>query len=100
MTYRCEARTVTGFVQQLACCYFRNGYHHYVVGQVPKKTLTLCDAKNRALPYLALPFQSSLSCRSLLLAEVAVAVSRHNHDNRQCVFVFGSFHSRPLAPDV
>jgi hypothetical protein len=26
---------VAGFVQQLACCYVRHGYHHYVVGEIP-----------------------------------------------------------------
>ena len=35
MEYRCEAATVAGFVQQLACCYIRHGYHHYVVGVIP-----------------------------------------------------------------
>ncbi len=35
MNYRCEATSVAGFVQQLACCYVRHGYHHYVVGEIP-----------------------------------------------------------------
>lgn len=35
--YRTEAKTVAGFVQQLACGYIKNGYHHYVVGEIPEK---------------------------------------------------------------
>ncbi|MEZ5963099.1 MAG: hypothetical protein R3F56_04550 [Planctomycetota bacterium] len=35
MAYRCEAGSVAGFVQQLACCYVRHGYHYYVVGEIP-----------------------------------------------------------------
>ena len=37
MGYRCEATTVAGFVQQLACCYVRHGYHDYVVGRIPDR---------------------------------------------------------------
>ena len=37
MNYRCEATSVAGFVQQLACCYVRHGYHHYVVGEIPAR---------------------------------------------------------------
>src|SRR5262249_46176330 len=35
MDYRCEATTVEGFVQQLACCYLPHGYWFYVSGWVP-----------------------------------------------------------------
>jgi len=35
-TYRYEATTVEGFVQQLAVCYFRNRYWFYVLGEVPE----------------------------------------------------------------
>ena len=37
VNYRCEATSVAGFVQQLACCYVRHGYHHYVVGEIPAR---------------------------------------------------------------
>lgn len=37
MNYRCEATSVAGFVQQLACCYVRHGYRHYVVGEIPRQ---------------------------------------------------------------
>ena len=37
VSYRCEARSVTGFVQQFACCYVLHGYHHYVVGEIPAR---------------------------------------------------------------
>ena len=37
MNYRCEATSVAGFVQQLACCYVRHGYHYYVVGEIPPR---------------------------------------------------------------
>lgn len=37
MNYRWEANTATGFVQQLACCYVRHGYHHYVIGEIPER---------------------------------------------------------------
>lgn len=32
--YKYVASTVDGFVQQLAVCYMRDGYHHYVMGYV------------------------------------------------------------------
>src|SRR5262245_27392491 len=34
--YRYEAATVEGFVQQLAVSYLKNGYWHYVRGEVPE----------------------------------------------------------------
>jgi hypothetical protein len=34
--YKACATSVAGFVQQLACAYIRNGYHHYVVGEIPE----------------------------------------------------------------
>lgn len=33
--YRCETTSVTGFVQQIACCYLRHGYWWYVTGVIP-----------------------------------------------------------------
>jgi hypothetical protein len=36
MVYRCEARSLEGFLQQLACCYIARGYHYYVVGEIPE----------------------------------------------------------------
>ncbi len=36
MQYRCEATSVTGFVQQLACTYLRHGYWYYVTGVIPR----------------------------------------------------------------
>jgi hypothetical protein len=35
MDYRCEASSVTGFVQQLVSCYLPHGYWFYVSGVVP-----------------------------------------------------------------
>jgi hypothetical protein len=35
MVYRCEAASVNGFVQQLACNLINKGYWFYVVGEVP-----------------------------------------------------------------
>lgn len=35
MQYRCEATSVEGFVQQIACCYLRHGYWWYVTGCIP-----------------------------------------------------------------
>lgn len=35
MAYRCEALTVSGFVQQLAVSYIANGYYFYVAGEIP-----------------------------------------------------------------
>ncbi len=35
MDYRCEATTVEGLVQQLACSYLPHGYWFYVTGRVP-----------------------------------------------------------------
>ena len=34
MAYRCEALTVSGFVQQLAVSYIANGYYFYVAGEI------------------------------------------------------------------
>lgn len=36
MVYRCEAKSLEGFLQQLACCYIARGYHYYVVGEIPE----------------------------------------------------------------
>ena len=36
MEYRCVATTVTGFVQQLSCCYLTHGYWLYVLGMIPE----------------------------------------------------------------
>ena len=35
MQYRAEATSLTGFVQQIACCYLRHGYWFYVTGHIP-----------------------------------------------------------------
>ena len=47
MQYRCEAKSVTGFVQQLACCYLPHGYWFYVTGWVPEHKVP--DAVDRKL---------------------------------------------------
>ena len=36
MQYRCEAVSVAGFVQQIACTYLRHGYWFYVTGIIPQ----------------------------------------------------------------
>lgn len=36
MAYRCEAASVTGFIQQLAVGYLGRGYYFYALGQVPE----------------------------------------------------------------
>jgi len=46
MPYRCEASSVEGFVQQIACCYLRHGYWWYVTGWIPgDKDPRVVDAK-------------------------------------------------------
>jgi len=46
MQYRAVAVSVEGFVQQIACCYLRHGYLHYVAGQIPRgKDPQAVDAK-------------------------------------------------------
>jgi len=35
MRYRAEATSLTGFIQQIACCYLRHGYWFYVTGHIP-----------------------------------------------------------------
>ena len=46
MPYRCEAASVEGFVQQLACNLVNKGYWHYVVGNIPPhKDPALVDRK-------------------------------------------------------
>ena len=48
MSYRCEAKSVTGFVQQFGCCYVLHGYHRYVVGAIPeRKDPRIVDGSNR-----------------------------------------------------
>jgi len=37
MTYRCEAASVAGFVQQLATAYIGHGYRYYAVRQIPER---------------------------------------------------------------
>jgi len=37
MTYKCEASTVEGFVQQLAVAYLTHGYWFYTLGTVPER---------------------------------------------------------------
>jgi len=34
-TYRCQATSPAGLVQQVAVCYLRHGYWYYVTGQIP-----------------------------------------------------------------
>ena len=34
MAYRCEATSLKGFVQQIACVYLRHGYHWFVQGRI------------------------------------------------------------------
>ncbi len=46
MRYRAEATSITGFVQQIACCYLRHGYWFYVTGRIPHdKDPRTIDAK-------------------------------------------------------
>ena len=46
MRYLCEATSLEGFVQQIACNYLPHGYWFYVTGQVPDgKTARLVDEK-------------------------------------------------------
>ena len=46
MPYRCEAASVEGFVQQLACNLVNKGYWYYIVGHVPpRKDPALVDRK-------------------------------------------------------
>jgi len=37
MKYRCEAASIQGFVQQIACCYLRHRYWWYVTGVIPDR---------------------------------------------------------------
>ncbi len=46
MSYRCEAASVNGFVQQLACNLVNKGYWYYVTGEIPtRKDPIAVDAK-------------------------------------------------------
>jgi hypothetical protein len=46
MPYRCEAASVEGFVQQLACNLVNKGYWYYVVGRIPRgKSARAVDRK-------------------------------------------------------
>lgn len=37
MQYRCEAKSLEGFIQQLAVSYVRHGYYWYVTGEIDKR---------------------------------------------------------------
>lgn len=46
MKYRCEATSVEGFVQQIACCYVPHGFWWYVAGRIPpRKDPAIVDRK-------------------------------------------------------
>lgn len=46
MAYRCEATSLKGFVQQIACVYLRHGYRWYVQGRIREgKDLRAVDSK-------------------------------------------------------
>jgi hypothetical protein len=42
MNYRCEATSVAGFVQQIACSYLRHGYWWYATGVIPERKDPIC----------------------------------------------------------
>ncbi|MEM9409961.1 MAG: hypothetical protein AAGA30_02540 [Planctomycetota bacterium] len=46
MAYRCEATSLKGFIQQIACAYLRHGYHWFVQGRIkPEKDPNKVDEK-------------------------------------------------------
>lgn len=46
MQYRAEAKSLVGFIQQIACCYLRHGYWFYVTGYIPpQKDAAAVDRK-------------------------------------------------------
>lgn len=46
MQYRAEATSLSGFIQQIACCYLRHGYWFYVTGCIPaQKDAAAIDRK-------------------------------------------------------
>jgi hypothetical protein len=64
MQYHCEATSIEGFIQQLACCYLPHGYCFHVSGWVPeRKDPRVVDAK--------------------LLAKYGIAISRQSRARRK-----------------
>jgi len=67
MKYRCEATSVTGFIQQLAVGYVRHGYFFYVVGQVPEGK----DPRVSGVNYSSLRVASPINVTELVDVVVA-----------------------------
>lgn len=66
MEYRCEATSITGFVQQLVSCYLPHGYWFYVSGCIPEhKDPRVVDEK--------------------LLAKYGISISRSSRARRKLV---------------
>jgi hypothetical protein len=71
MQYCCEATSIEGFIQQLACCYLPHGYWFYVSGWVPKgKDPRLVDAKLLAKYGIAISRQSRARRKQVGLANI------------------------------
>ena len=65
MSYRCIARSVAGFVQQLAVGYVTNGYYYYVAGLIP-------------------PHKDPVKTDSKILEAYDIAVSKWTRSRRKC----------------
>ena len=78
MQYRCEATSVEGFVQQIACCYLGHGYWWYVTGKIPRhKSPRAVDQK--LIHRYELGLSKRMRARRKQLGLANVHYLRHEH---------------------
>ncbi len=78
MQYRCEATSVEGFVQQIACCYLGHGYWWYVTGKIPRhKSPHAVDQK--LIQRYELGLSKRMRARRKQLGLANVHYLRHEH---------------------
>ena len=77
MTYRCEAKSVIGFVQQLASNYLPHGYWFYVTGVIPDgKDPT--DVDRKLLAKYGIDMSRQARCRRKLSGRANLHYLRHD----------------------
>jgi hypothetical protein len=79
MAYRCEATSLKGFVQQIACVYLRHGYHWFVQGRIKEgKDPYEVDAK--LIAKYRIDISESTRWRRKKLGKANMQYLRYGHD--------------------